>query len=205
MDEKRLEILERSSLVFKKYGIKSITMDDLARELGISKKTIYKYFRDKDDLVLSITNMKVSMDAALCKNCQQNSDNAIDDLINVSKLVVEHFSNVNPTFFYDLKKYHNDAWEIVEKHKWEFVLSMIRANIERGIQENIYRDDINIEIISKLYVNSTDAIMNGEIFPWPEFKFQEVFIELIHFQINGMANENGKAYLLQNINKENNA
>ena len=205
MDEKRLEILERSSLVFMKYGIKSITMDDLARELGISKKTIYKYFKDKDDLVRSIIEMKVSMDAALCTNCQQNSVNAIDDLINVSKLVVEHFSNVNPTVFYDLKKYHNDAWEIMEKHKWDFVLSMIRANIERGIHENIYRDDLNAEIMSRLYVSSTDAIMNGDIFPWPEFKFQEVFAELIRFQINGMANENGKTYLLQNFKNENNA
>ena len=128
MDEKRLEILERATSVYMKFGIKSVTMDDLARELGISKKTIYKYFDDKNDLVKSIIEMKVEMDRAVCINCQQQSENAIDGLINVSKFVVEHVGNVNPTVFYDLQKYYKEAWKIMEKHKWEFVLSMIRQN-----------------------------------------------------------------------------
>jgi TetR/AcrR family transcriptional regulator, cholesterol catabolism regulator len=205
MDEKKLEIIERASVVYTKYGIKSITMDDLARELGMSKKTIYKYFEDKNDLVRSIIEMKSEMDKAICINCQQNSENAIDDLIKISELVVEHIGNVNPTVFYDLKKYHPDAWEVMVKHKWEFVFSMIQRNIERGIEEGVYRTDLNSEIISKLYVASTDAIMNVEIFPWPNFKFYEVFTELINFQIRGMANDKGRKYLQLKLKKDSDA
>ncbi|MBL4861437.1 MAG: TetR/AcrR family transcriptional regulator [Crocinitomicaceae bacterium] len=202
MDEKRLEILERATSVYMKFGIKSVTMDDLARELGISKKTIYKYFDDKNDLVKSIIEMKVEMDRAVCINCQQQSENAIDGLINVSKFVVEHVGNVNPTVFYDLQKYYKEAWKIMEKHKWEFVLSMIRQNIERGIKEKIYRANLDVQIISRLYVASTDVIMNAEIFPWPEFKFQNLFTEMIQLHITGMANAEGIKYLKQKMRNE---
>ena len=162
------------------------------------------YFDDKNDLVRSIIEMKVSMDAAICVNCMQNSENAIDDLFNLSKLVVEHFSNINPAVFYDLRKYHPDAWGVMEKHKWEFVQSMIQENVERGIKENIYRKSLHPEIMSRLYVSSTDAILNSNIFPWPEFKFQEVFIEMIHFQLYGMVNDEGRKYLKQKLQNETN-
>ena len=202
MDEKKLEVLERASSVYMKYGIKSVTMDDLSRELGVSKKTIYKYFDDKNDLVRSIIEMKVEMDKAVCINCSQQSENAIEDLISVSKAVLEHVGNVNPTVFYDLQKYYKEAWEIMSEHKWHFVLSMIKANIERGIKEGIYRDNLNIEVIARLYVASTENIMNSEIFPWPEFKFQEVFTQMVHFQIKGMANEAGIKYIKQKMKNE---
>lgn len=202
MDEKRLEILERASHVFMKYGIKSVTMDDLSRELGISKKTFYKYFEDKNDIVRSIIELKVQMDRALCSNTMCQSENAIDQLINISRLVIEHIGNVNPTVFYDLQKYHADAWQIMTQHKWEFVLSMIRENIEQGIKEKIYRDNLDPEIIARLYVGSTDMILNGDVFPWPEFKFQNVFTEMIRFHIKGMASDKGIEYLRKRLENE---
>jgi len=81
-------------------------------------------------------------------------------------------------------------------------LSMIKTNIARGIEEGIYRKSLNVEVISRLYVASTENIMNSEIFPWPEFKFQEVFTEMIRFHIKGMANEEGIKYLKQTMNHE---
>lgn len=204
MDEKKLEILERASLVYMKYGIKTVTMDDLARELGISKKTIYKYFEDKNDLIRSIIELKTEMDKAICINCMQYSENAIDDLFSLSQVVIEHFNSINPTVFYDLRKYHPDAWEIMEEHKWKFVLEMISDNIKRGIKEGLYRKELNSEILSRLYVASTDAVLNASIFPWPEFKFQEVFSEMIELQLNGMVNEKGKKYLEQKLIRDEN-
>ncbi|NRA11067.1 MAG: hypothetical protein HRT57_03820 [Crocinitomicaceae bacterium] len=79
---------------------------------------------------------------------------------------------------------------------------MIKDNIERGIKEGIYRDNLNIEVIARLYVASTESIMKTEIFPWPEFKFQEVFTEMIRFHLKGMANEEGLKYLKQKMNHE---
>lgn len=202
MDEKRLEILERASMVYMKYGIKTVTMDDLARELGISKKTIYKYFADKSDLIRSIIELKTEMDKAISMNYMQHSENAIDDLFLLGQLVVEHFNNINPTVFLDLRKYHPDAWAIMEKHKWGFVLSMIQENISRGIQEGLYRSEIVPGIVARLYVSATDVIMDTRTFPWPEFKFQHVFVEMINFHIYGMVNDEGRKYLLQKLQNE---
>ncbi len=199
MDDKRLEILERASTVYMRLGIKSVTMDDLARELGISKKTIYKYFDDKSDLVRSIVRLKTEMDQAICMNCITESGNAIDDLIQVSKLIAEHIGNVNPTVFHDVRKYHPDAWQLMESHRWGFVLNMIVGNIEKGKEENLFRDDVNAEVIGRVYVSSMDTLFNSDIFPWPKFTFQEVYSELIRYHINGLVNENGQKYLQQKI------
>ena len=179
-------------------------MDDLARELGISKKTIYKFFGDKNDLIRSIIEMKTEMDKAICMNCTQHSENAIDELFNVSQLVVEHLTNINPTVFYDLRKYHPDAWAVMDKHKWQFVLSMIQENISRGIDEGLYRLEIRPEIIGRLYVSATEAVLDASIFQWPEFKFQQVFIEMVQFHLFGMVSEKGRKYLQQKIENENN-
>lgn len=202
MDEKKVEILERASVVYMKFGVKSVTMDDLARELSISKKTIYNYFNDKNDLVTSIIEMKVQIDAAVCTNTAAKSENAIDELIQISEVVTKQFNNFNPIVFLDLKKFHKDAWQVIETHKMTFVLNMITKNIERGIQEKIYRANLNPSITAKLYVASSDAAMNPEIFRWPEFKFQDVFLEMIRLQINGMANDKGRLYLKKKLNTD---
>ena len=200
MNEKKLEILERASAVYMKFGIKSVTMDDLARELSISKKTIYKYFNDKNDLVTSIIEMKVQMDSAICANTTAQSDNAIDELIQISEIVTQQFNNFNPIVFSDLKKFHKDAWQVIENHKMTFVLKMITQNIERGIQEKVYRTNLNTTIAAKLYLASKEAAMNPDIFTWPEFKFHDVFLEMICLQINGMTNDKGRIYLKQKLN-----
>lgn len=202
MDEKRLEILELASQVYMKYGVKSVTMDDLAREMGMSKKTIYQHFKDKNDLVKSIIELKISMDQALCRNSTHQSENAIDDMINFSRIVVENVGNINPTVFFDLQKYHKDAMSVLEKHKYDFVLNMMKENIKRGIAEGLYREDIDEDVVARIYVNNTDLIMNSDAFPWPEFGFERLFMEMVRYHINGVANEKGKSYLEKRLNNE---
>jgi AcrR family transcriptional regulator len=202
MDEKRLEILERASAVYMKYGLKSVTMDDLARELGMSKKTIYKYFDDKNDMIRSIMELKVEMDKAVCMNCSIQANNAIEDLITFSKLIAEHFNNINPTVIYDLRKHYQDAWQIMNAHKWDFVLTSITENINRGIKEGIYRKDVDVNVIARLYVASIDDLFDTDIFPWPEFKFQQVFTELIRYHLRGLVNEKGIKILNQKQENE---
>lgn len=205
METKRREIVERSTQIFMRFGIKSVTMDDVARELGISKKTLYVYFNDKTQLVNAILELKLDADRCICTNVQTESENAIDALFKISRYVMEQIGNINPVVFFDLKKYHPEGWEIMKQHKWEFILDSIRSNIQRGIQEGIYRDDIQIEITARHYVASTDIIMGGEVFPWPEYKISEVFLEIIRFFIRGMANEKGMKYLNERIKRETNA
>lgn len=202
MDKKKLDIIERSSLIYLKYGIKSVTMDDLANQLGISKKTIYKYFEDKNDLINTMILRTLNFEEKMCSKIQGSSENALEALIQISKMVIQRLNNVNPTIFYDLQKHHAEAWQILEKHKWDFVLNAIRNNINRGIQEKIYRDDLNVEVIARLYIATIDTIMNPDIYAWPDFQFHELFKEVMRFQFHGMINENGKNYLKNNFKNE---
>jgi AcrR family transcriptional regulator len=202
MDKKQMEILERTSQVFMRYGIKTVTMDDLSRELGVSKKTIYKYFEDKNALVNAMIKAKLHEDHAACIECNDGSENAIEALIKMSQFVMEHLSNVNPTVFYDLRKYYPEAWKLMESHKWDFILNNIRENMERGISEKLYRENLHVEIISRMYVASIETILNGEVFPWPDFKIDKTLLEVIRFQLKGMVNENGLTYIQQHFNNE---
>ena len=202
MDKKKLDIIERSSLIYLKYGIKSVTMDDLANHLGISKKTIYKYFEDKNDLIVTMIKRTLEFEEKMCFKIQGHTENALEALIQISRMVVERINNVNPAIFFDLKKHHSEAWQILENHKWNFVLSAISKNIDRGIEEKYYRDDLNVEIIARLYVSTFDTIMNTDVYKWPEFQFQELFKEIMRFQFHGLVNENGKNYLKNNFNNE---
>lgn len=200
MEEKAIEIIQRSIPIFTRFGIKSVTMDDVARELGISKKTLYKYFKDKNDLIVKGVQMKIDADEELCGSVECQSGNAIDELFAISEFVVQNLSNINPSVIFELKKYHPEAFEILNKHKWEFVLKTIRKNINRGIEEGIYRDNMDPEIIARLYVGSTDLIMEGSIFPWPEFKVDKVYLEILRFQVRGLANKKGIEYLTNKLN-----
>ena len=94
-------------------------------------------------------------------------------------MVIQRLNNVNPTIFFDLQKHHNEAWQILEKHKWNFVLNAVRSNLNRGINEKLYRDDLNVEIIARLYIATIDTIMNPEVYDWPNFQFQELFKEIM--------------------------
>jgi len=205
MDNKKLEILHKSSQTFMRFGIKSVTMDDLAKELGVSKKTIYHYFKDKNDLVTQIILAKTQEDKFECKDVREKSENAIDEMFGISKMVISKISTLNPTVFNDLQKYHPKAWSIMNEHRWEFVYESFLQNIKRGISEGIYREGINPEIIARTNVSMTDMVFNGNTFPTTIFKYDQVFEEVFRFQIHGMANEKGLKFLLSNYNKIKNA
>ena len=194
MNSKQLDLLERAGLVFMKVGIRSVTMDDIANQLGVSKKTLYNHFTDKSHLVREIISLRIEQDQNSCKNFTINSINAIDELLQMSKFVVETLSSINPTVFHDLQKSHPDAWQITVNHLWEFVYNQFINNIERGINEGLYRKDVHKEIYARLHVVHVNAIIEGEVFPWPEFKFESVFLETFGIHIRAIANEKGLNY-----------
>lgn len=203
MDEKALDIIERSSSLFMRLGIRSVSMDDIARELGISKKTIYKYFKDKNDLVINILRVKIEIDHKTCSCKRIESENAIDEMFQIIEFIIQTISKINPSTFFELQKYHPEAWALLDEHRWTFVRDMIRSNLERGIEEGLYRPEINIEVISRLYVGSTNLIIEGKVFPYPEFRIEELMLEVVRFQIRGISNSKGLEYLTNKLNKSN--
>lgn len=199
MDPKKLEILEKATGVFLKYGIKSVTMDDMAYELGISKKTLYVHFKDKSDLVEQIIAAKTAFDRQQCEVVLHESENAIDEMLRVSKWVAEMMQNIHPSVFYDLRKFHSKAWQLLHDHKWKFVKGTIQQNIVRGKAEGLYRDDLNNDIVATIYIASTDLISDGESFVQYNFTSNEAFQEIILFFLFGLVNEKGLIYLQEKL------
>lgn len=202
MDEKHLEIIEKTSQVFMKYGIKSVTMDEIARQLGISKKTIYKYFADKKDLVRTIMETRTHSDKCKCLVIEQEAENAIDALLLISRLVMEHIKEVHPSVFFDLQKYHNDAWQVMQKHRNNYILQLITENIVRGKSEGLYRDNIDPELIARVYNANLIAIFEGDILEGTSYKHSEVYVEFLRFLIRGLTSDRGIEYLKERIKKE---
>ena len=136
------------------YGIRSISMDDIASKLGMSKKTIYFYYKDKDELVEAVIESLTSHTQGLCNADRQNSHDAIHEIFLAMEVVTEIFRSMNPSVLFDLQKFHPSAFAIFLKHKNDFIITMIRRNIARGIEEELYRPDLNIEIMSRFRVES---------------------------------------------------
>lgn len=192
MDEKYADIIKRATDIYMRFGIKSVTMDDMARHLGISKKTLYKYVTDKTDLVNKSIQDQLETEMCRVNEGIQNSVNAIDEHIKISRSVINQMKNVQPSVFYDLKKYYPEAWNMYQCHKNEEIYATVKNNIENGIKEGLYREDINPAITSMLYIQSVDVMFSDEMIKiMSTYNFTTIIIEKIKYHIYGIATEKG--------------
>ncbi len=200
MDQKKQEILMQTAAVFMRYGMKSVNMDDVARELSISKKTLYKYVKDKNDLVKQCMESFCAMERYECQRCKQDSENAIDELLLITEAAGRHLKNIHPSIHYDLEKYYLEGWKVFKKHKEEFIYGEVLQNLKQGIDEGLYRDNINPEIIAKLYTMKIDVVFDAAIFPPSQYTFYDIHIEMIRYHIRGIASDEGIKYLQKRLN-----
>ena len=202
MEEKLLEILPKVTETFMKFGIKSVTMDDIARNLRMSKKTLYQFVSDKNDLVSKCIRQEHSEDKCRIKEILDRDLNAIDEMFAITEMVSEQLKQVHPSIFYDLEKYYPEAWNEFHSFKNEFVFDIIRKNIEKGKAEGHYRSDVNALVIARLYVNRMDDIWNPDVFPSNEFNFHELYLEVMRYHIRGIASQEGIDYLVHKVKKQ---
>ncbi|MBK7627347.1 MAG: TetR/AcrR family transcriptional regulator [Bacteroidales bacterium] len=183
------------------YGIKSITMDDVSRELGVSKKTLYQFVTDKDDLVGKFIDNEIAIrQEEICK-CFRTGLNAIEELFEISIFMNKIMRNQNPATEYDLKKYYPEHYQKIVKARREGIYSYILTNLKNGKKEGLYRDDLNNEIIARLYLSRAESIHTNDLFTIEEFTSHELFIELIKYHVRGIATQKGIDVLEQKINE----
>lgn len=191
MDEELKNILLKVRELYMKYGIKSITMDDVARELGISKKTLYQYVTDKDDLVGKFIDNEINIrQEEICK-CFRIGLNAIEELFEISAFMQKLMRDQNPATEHDLKKYYPHHYQKTQKARREGVYNYILMNLKKGIKEGLYRKDMNIEIIARLYLSRAENTHLNELFSSEEFSSVKLFVELLTYHIRGIATEKG--------------
>ncbi|NJN33424.1 MAG: TetR/AcrR family transcriptional regulator [Saprospiraceae bacterium] len=166
MVETKENILLKAQTLFLRYGIKSVTMDDVARELNISKKTLYQFYENKADLLNSITELNEKKDRAAMTRILSESKDAIDEMFGIARYVTSEIMQIiSPTALYDLQKYYPEIWAKFEEFNARFIYEHIKNNLERGIREGLYRENISADIIAKLYVGKTQCVVDEDMFP----------------------------------------
>jgi hypothetical protein len=195
MNDELLNILQKVRILYRKYGIRSVTMDDVAHELGISKKTLYQFVKDKDELVHKVIELEVTrQQSKMVINCSDNL-NAIEQLLEIANCVVSMLKEYSPASEYDLKKYYPDLYIKLRDLKRHHMLRIIRENLVKGKQEEIYRQDINVDIISKLNISLIDNMVDNEIITINEFLDPKFLYEFFIYHIRGIANSKGLSIL----------
>jgi len=196
------ELLKKITKLYFQYGIKSVTMDDLAQKIGISKKTLYVHFKDKDDLVDKVIMYHIQNHRCDMEFLEIKSKNAIDRLFTVSEFLIDHIRKINPSVNYDLMKYYPKTWQKYINYQNDSIYKSIKDNIDKGIEEGLYRNDFNVEIIAKLYVWRLDFSLEVEWAVQKAYSLDDIIDNLFVYHIRGIASKKGLVYLEKKI-KEN--
>jgi len=192
MDDKLKDIVAKTCKLFQRFGIKSVSMDDIARECGISKKTLYESVKDKRELVEKVLGFEFNKESNAPHNVDFEGKNAIDVLFVVYQGAITFFKDFNMSMEYDLQKYYPDLYVVTTKKRREHIYEKMVMNMTQGIKEGSFRDDFNIDIIAKLHVMKIEALMQTDIFEDSNYSIIEIFKELFTHHFMAIANEKGK-------------
>jgi AcrR family transcriptional regulator len=190
-EEIKKKIVDAAFELFKKYGIRSVTMDDIARHLGMSKKTIYQSFSEKDEIVLAVTKMHECMWEERSTHLAQTSDNAIEELLKFSMVFRDQMRQMNPSLMFDLFKYHREAWQEWITYKNQVIKKKIVDTINRGISESYFRSDLKVDILATFRVEQVEMAFNESIFPREQYKLEDVQMQLFDHFIYGCLTRKG--------------
>lgn len=170
-------------------------MDDIARHLGISKKTLYQVVSDKSDLVTRGIQCYIERDLSQLNQMHSESENAIDEMFLIAQSMSGLLKQMHPSILFDLEKYYPKAFTQFEQYKLKNMLDCIALNIEDGIKQGYYRENINIPIVARLYIGRMEDLFDQKLFPANEFTIKDVYLEAIRYHIRGIASEKGIEYL----------
>jgi AcrR family transcriptional regulator len=198
-----IEIKERIKLaahdLVMQYGIRSVSMDDIATQLGMSKKTIYLYFKDKDELVEAIVVAVLSKNQQACTKDKDEAENAVHEVFLAMDMMVEMFNSMNPSIIFDMQKYHPAAFQKFLLHKNDFLYNMMKHNLERGIAEELYRPEINVEMMARFRVESMLLPFNPEFLRKVKCNLLEVEQQVITHWVYGLVTSKGYKMVLKYI------
>jgi AcrR family transcriptional regulator len=203
MDKSLIDILERVRELFFKYGVRSVSIDDICRDVGISKKKLYQHVASKNELVEKLLELERQHFEIIFDTHDFEGMNAIDILLTVSREVGERFWDISPSMTFDLKKYYPDVYHKHIDERIEFIYQKIQINMQKGISQGMYRDDLSIELVARLYIRRLIDLHNPEFFPAEKFSFLTLFDTMFDNFIRGISNENGIAHYEKQMRKVN--
>jgi len=196
----REEILHKATELFLNLGFKSVTMDDLAQEMGISKKTIYSHFENKTKLIEESTINLFWFISNGIDEIIALQKNPIEELYEIKKFVMLHLKNEKSSPQYQLQKYYPKIHNTLKEKQFEIMQDCVLDNIKRGIKLGIYRANLNIEFISRIYFSGVMSIKDNNLFPLRIFSMPQLMDDYLEYHLRGIVTPEGRKKLNSIIN-----
>ena len=193
-NERFRELVEPIRDLFYAYGLKNLSMDDISHRLGISKKTLYTFVKNKEELLERIFLHEDDRLMMMSEEMDKLNINAIEKLLKISQLVNEEMKRINPMIRFEMQKYYSQLYDLFVERKRRNVFEGMKVNIQQGILEKIYRDDINVDLVATIYLNSFIELHNSDICKMLDINFMQLFEVLFENHIRAISTSSGLAY-----------
>ena len=190
--EPQERIVLKAHELFMRYGIRSVSMDEVANQLGMSKKTIYQFYADKDALVEDVICIETNSSQATCLQHRQKSDNAIHEIFMAVDMLLELLTRMNPAVIFDIEKYHQKAFKKYNDFKNSFLNNIIKENIESGKTQGLYREEIQSEILANFRLATIFMVINPEFYPSSKHSLPNIITEVTDNFLYGLATPKGQ-------------
>jgi AcrR family transcriptional regulator len=199
--EKRQEIIRKVMGLYLQFGIRSVTMDDVVREVGISKKTLYQYFTDKSELVAAVVDCESNLNNQQHNEAIEGASNAIEKMLRFYHFQMKMIKDSNPSMIYDLKKYYPEVHAKFVEKKRDIIYKNVLSNLIQGKSEGLYREELNEEVIAILNLMRVEAFINTSLYKPEEILTKEFFTEMFTYHMYGIVSDKGRKILEENIDK----
>lgn len=194
------KILEKATDLFLTLGFKSVTMDDLANEMGISKKTIYTHFSNKTKLVEESTSHLFDQISEGIDGICVLQKNPIEELYEIKRFAMQHLKDEKSSPQYQLQKYYPKIFSSLKGKQYHLMQACVVDNIRRGIAQDIYRENINVDFVSRIYFTGVTSIKDQELFPANQFPVTTLMDEYLEYHLRGIITLKGRKILNSIIN-----
>ncbi len=191
----RETIVKKATEMFMSFGFKSVTMDDIANELGISKKTIYQHFCNKHDLVEASTSHVFETVSCGIDGIREMGKNSIEEIFIIRSFMMQHLNNESASPFYQLQKFFPKIFSCLRTKQFEKMNGCMVENLQKGIENGLYRDNINVDFISRVYFTGLTGIKDQDIYPLTMFNMSDLTKQFLEYHLRGIVTAKGQAVL----------
>lgn len=185
------KILHNATEMFLSLGFKSVTMDDIAKNSGVSKKTIYAHFSNKTDLVEVVTDHLFETVCTGIDLIHEQQKNPIIELFDIKRFVMEHLKDEKSSPQYQLQKYYPKIYATLKQNQFEKMQGLIKENLDKGINQGLYRDSIDVDFIARIYFNGMVGIKDKDLFPLQNFSMNTLMNYYLEYHLRGICTTKG--------------